>query len=319
MIRGMFQHTTVYSQLVITLALTFAMIFLSSALAMLIAIPMFHLDISNLSAIFENLNDPQNVSILKFFQIIQSLFGFVLAALLLALLFSENSNQYLSLENKPTILSAIISVLLIISIFPFINALGALNSQIHFPEFLNGFENYLTSQDKQNERLMEAFLGDTNFRGLFVNIVMIAIIPAIGEELLFRGVLQNIFRKMTKNYHWGIWISAILFSLIHMQFSGFLPRAILGATFGYMLVWSGSIWVPILAHFVNNLSAVILYYLVNTNTISKDVPEYGVSVEALPAVLLSMAISGFFIWYFYKRSVLSAQIDNNLKKEQEEE
>lgn len=86
---------------------------------------------------------------------------------------------------------------------------------------------------------------------------MIAIVPAVGEELLFRGVIQKIFTNMTKNYHWGIWISAILFSALHMQFYGFIPRALLGALFGYILVYSGSLRLPILCHFANNFIGVL--------------------------------------------------------------
>ena len=87
---------------------------------------------------------------------------------------------------------------------------------------------------------------------LLINMVMIGVIPAIGEEFLFRGALQKIFSEWTKNKHLGIWISAILFSAMHLQFYGFIPRMLLGALFGYTLLWTGSLWIPIFGHFVNN-------------------------------------------------------------------
>jgi membrane protease YdiL (CAAX protease family) len=131
------------------------------------------------------------------------------------------------------------------------------------------------------------------------NIFMIAVLPALGEELLFRGVIQRIFTSWIRNYHWGIWIAAFLFSAMHMQFYGFLPRMALGAMFGYLLVWTGTMWVPILAHFVNNTMGVLAYYFISKGVISKDIEQWGSGSEQFPMVLLSMVSVGlllFLIW-----------------------
>jgi hypothetical protein len=89
---------------------------------------------------------------------------------------------------------------------------------------------------------------------------MIAVLPALGEEFLFRGVLQRLFIEWTKNRHFGVWIASFIFSFIHFQFYGFIPRFLLGLYFGYLLVWSSSIWVPVVAHLINNGFAVIYYH-----------------------------------------------------------
>jgi len=102
------------------------------------------------------------------------------------------------------------------------------------------------------------------------NLFMIALIPALGEEFLFRGVLQRIFGEWFKNPHLAVWLAAILFSLAHYQFLGFMPRIILGALFGYIFLWTGNIWMPILAHFVNNTVGVIYYYLFSQGKIGVD-------------------------------------------------
>ncbi|TAF81977.1 MAG: CPBP family intramembrane metalloprotease, partial [Sphingobacteriales bacterium] len=91
-------------------------------------------------------------------------------------------------------------------------------------------------------------------------LLMIAILPAIGEELFFRGTIQNIFTALFKNPHVAVWLTAILFSAIHLQFYGFLPRMFLGALFGYLFIWGKSIWLPILGHFLNNGFAVIMAF-----------------------------------------------------------
>jgi len=105
---------------------------------------------------------------------------------------------------------------------------------------------------------------------LIYNLLLMALLPALSEETLFRGTLQQMMYKGTSSIstsnnspntkqHVAVWVSAILFSAIHFQFYGFVPRMLLGVLFGYLLLWSGSLWLPILAHFTNNAMAVILY------------------------------------------------------------
>jgi membrane protease YdiL (CAAX protease family) len=104
------------------------------------------------------------------------------------------------------------------------------------------------------------FLLSDSTGDLLVNFMMIAILPAIGEEFLFRGVLQRLFINWTRNAHVGILVSAFLFSFIHFQFYGFVPRFLLGLYFGYLMFWSASIWVPVAAHLINNGMAVLYYH-----------------------------------------------------------
>src|SRR5207344_1198984 len=103
----------------------------------------------------------------------------------------------------------------------------------------------------------------TSVLSLAINLFIIAFLPALGEELFFRGMMQKLFSQLTKNNHLAIIITSIIFSAIHLQFYGFLPRMVLGIFLGYLLVWSGSLWLPILAHFVNNASAVLFTFLDN--------------------------------------------------------
>jgi len=148
--------------------------------------------------------------------------------------------------------------------------------------------------------MIEKFMAVESISGLMFNIFMIAVLPALGEELMFRGVIQRIFSDWTKNHHWGIWITAFLFSAMHMQFYGFLPRMALGAMFGYLLVWTGTMWVPILAHFVNNLMGVLGYFLIGKGVISKDIEEWGTGSEQIPLVIGSILAIGVFLFLIYK-------------------
>jgi hypothetical protein len=128
-------------------------------------------------------------------------------------------------------------------------------------------------------------------------------LPAIGEELLFRGVLQKLIQKMTGSSHWAIWITATLFSALHLQFFGFLPRLLLGALFGYLLEWTGTLWLPILAHFINNASGVIVFFITGEG-LESDKPDTPIFNNS---VFLGALVCGVVVWlllrYLYSKKV----------------
>ncbi|MBM3913444.1 MAG: CPBP family intramembrane metalloprotease [Sphingomonadales bacterium] len=94
-----------------------------------------------------------------------------------------------------------------------------------------------------------------------LGVVVLALLPAFGEELVFRGSLQPILQQQLRNPHAGVWVSALLFSAIHGQWLGFVPRCLLGALFGYLVLWSGSVWPAMMGHFCNNLLSFLAYKL----------------------------------------------------------
>ena len=140
----------------------------------------------------------------------------------------------------------------------------------------------------------------TNFSStgrLLVAFLVIAVLPGIGEELVFRGLLQNKLLALTRNPHVAIWVSAALFSAVHFQFYGFLPRMLLGAVFGYLYVWSGNLWVPILAHFVNNAFTLLMVYLYQQKI--SDYDAEGSMGATLPMVLGSVLLTARILFYLY--------------------
>jgi hypothetical protein len=132
----------------------------------------------------------------------------------------------------------------------------------------------MKAAEERAAEVTKAFLVMNGIGDLIINLIIIAIIPAIGEELLFRGVLQRQINIWSKNGHLAVWIAAFVFSAIHLQFYGFLPRLILGALFGYFYLWSNNLWVPIIAHFINNASAVMISYYMGS-------PETDIQLEAM--------------------------------------
>ena len=146
---------------------------------------------------------------------------------------------------------------------------------------------------------------------LFINLIMIGLIPAIGEELVFRGVVQKIFSQWSKNVHIGIWSAAFLFSAMHMQFYGFLPRMMLGGLLGYLYVWSGSLWLPIIGHFVNNAGAVLMSYFFQRGDLKLDPDKIGAEND-FGSLIASLVLGSVIIFFIYKNERLNSQ--DNLQK-----
>lgn len=265
-------------------------------LGMLVSIPLFGFDSFLAFQSGLNIQDVESLKLLKFLQVVQSIGLFILPPFIIAWLFHGRINQYLLLNKNFTSASAVYIILLILFTLPLINFLGEWNSQMQFPEWASGLERWMKNAEDRAEEITEAFLKTENIGGLMFNLFMIAVLPALGEELLFRGVIQRIFTQWTRNYHWGIWISSILFSALHMQFYGFVPRLLLGVLFGYLLVWSGTIWLPILAHFLNNAFAVVAMYLVDNKIINPEIEEIGSTTDGYFAVLLSVLVVSALMW-----------------------
>ncbi|AQG82373.1 abortive phage infection protein [Spirosoma montaniterrae] len=179
-------------------------------------------------------------------------------------------------------LSAVVGLslvaLIVIAFMPFDSLIIDWNRNLHLPQTLAPLEQWIRDKEKDLEGLTKYLTTFNTPLQLLVALLVIGVIPAIGEEVLFRGILQRNLTYWTKNVHVGIWVAAILFSAIHVQFLGFFPRMLLGALFGYLYVWSGNLWVAILAHFVNNGFTVFMVYLNQRKLVSFDVD----STEAVP-------------------------------------
>ena len=225
---------------------------------------------------------PLSVSALKWVQFFQSTAMFLLPPLCMAYLWSEQPLEWLKaypLSGGKGVRLGISAVVLMLVALPAINLLGDINKQMTLPAFLESLEQWMKTSEESAKVLTEQFMHATTFGGLIINLLLMAVLPALGEELTFRGVLQRLFEGKSledaslqndskaayslkaRIPHLAIWCSAILFSAIHLQFYGFVPRMLMGALFGYALVWTGSLWVPILMHFTNNAAAVILYFI----------------------------------------------------------
>ena len=290
-----FREMKPLSQLLFSIFVIIASFLAFLVVSLVIAIPVFGLDSMLSIPTMDELNNPENIRVLKYFQVVQSIGVFIVPPFILGWLFHGKISEYLSLNRTVTFESMLLVLVLSFAASPFINFIGEINANMQLPGWLSGVENWMKSAEDNAAELTEAFLKVETTGGLIFNIFMIAFLPAIGEELLFRGVIQRIFTNWTRNYHLGIWISALLFSALHMQFYGFIPRLFLGVLFGYLLVWSGSMWLPIIAHFINNGVAVVAMYMIDKKLLSPEIEEIGTTSDSYYMAAVSFVLIMVFM------------------------
>jgi len=281
--KGVFEHTGVLGKLFILLSITL----------------LFTLIVTPVISILTSSN-PSDMGMLKLSQLLLSVVVIILPPIVLAYFISENPQQFLFLDKKKiNWLDLFYVFIFMIIIIPFINLLGDLNHQLVLPKMFSGIESWMKTSEEQATALTEKFLNVTTLQDLLFNILLISVIPAIGEELYFRGALQGVIRDW-KGIKISIWITAIVFSTIHFQFYGFVPRMLMGAFFGYLLFWSENMWLPIVAHFTNNVIAIIFYYLKFNGSKIPDIDTIGVG-NTLWIGLASGALGIFGIYRLKRR------------------
>lgn len=270
----------------------------------------YGVNLAEMGKAIEDLTNPKSISLLKFFQTFQSIGVFIIPPFIVAWFLHDRPSVFLQYRKLPDLKSVLFVIAIIFFANPLINWLTEINAKLSLPEFMNSVEIWMQDSEKQANQVTEAFLSTSSLITVFANIVMIAILPALGEELLFRGIVQQLIKKISGNAHAAIWISAAIFSALHMQFFGFLPRMVLGAMFGYMLEWSGTLWLPIIAHFVNNATAVIAYYLMQKGLISNGIDKTGTSSDGSSYLVL---VSIIFLFVFFRALYLGSKPRSELE------
>ena len=249
--------------------------------------------------------DLEELSVLRIAQISSQFFTFVLPPILYVILVKEKPILSLGL-NKVKIYWFLLGIAMMYTILPLNSLFAEWNAEIKLPESMSRLEELMKSMQEAAAEVTEKMLNINNISGLIINLIMIAGLAALGEELLFRSLLQTSLIKICKNAHIGIFIASAIFSFIHFEFYGFIPRLVLGLILGYMFYLSGSIWVPMLMHFINNGTVVILYFLNNKGITNIDTDTFGRT--SIPILILSIIVT---IILFY----VSTKFSHRYKKD----
>ena len=226
-----------------------------------------------------------------------SLIGLIIGPLMfLWFIEGKKLSPFFRRENDVTKIFAIIPVLGI-CFYIAISPITEWNMNFQFPELLNDFGDWARAQEDKMMEMTKMLTSFDSTTELIIGLIVIAVIPGIGEELVFRGLIQNELHRSSRNIHIAIWASAFLFSAIHMQFFGFIPRLLLGAFFGYLYYWSGNLLIPMVAHFFHNGFTLVMIHLYNQGSSNIDMD----SEETAPLYLVALCAGVTFVLLYYFR------------------
>jgi membrane protease YdiL (CAAX protease family) len=213
-------------------------------------------------------------------------FSYLLPSVLFWVYIDRKPIRDVNTTQRPPVIVWLLAFLLVLVFIPLNSKFIEWNAAMKLPDALSGLEIWMREKEDQLS-VMTAFL--TNYKSfgqLLIALFVVTLLPAVGEEALFRGVLQTKLLRLTGNGHLAIWVSAAIFSAIHFQFYGFIPRMLLGALFGYLFYWTGNFWVAVLAHFVNNGFVLVMMYLHNLGLVDINIEE----TKSMPLLLISVSL-----------------------------
>lgn len=232
---------------------------------------------------------------------VSSLGTFLLPALLLQQVEKKQGLRYWRVAPLGMGKYLIVLSLFLLACNPLMELISAWNLDMRLPEVLRSVEQWMRRQEDQMALLTEQLVMVTSTELLLVNLLVMAVIPAIAEEVYFRGAVQQIMTRLFAKEHIAIWITAIIFSAIHVQFYGFFPRMILGLIFGYAFFWTRNIWIPIFGHFLNNATVTVLAFVYASRGKSfEDLQQAGSNSTTI--YIISFFATCALGYYFYKIS-----------------
>lgn len=229
----------------------------------------------------------------KILLMLSSVISFALPALIATKFIEKDEPVFrqLGLTESPRFAKYLLAIAFMLAIMPAVELLSSLNASYSFPESMKGLEDYFRAADTSAMEASQRALAGSGIGAFVLNLIVLAITPAVCEELFFRGVLQKFFVRNISNKHIAILLTAFIFSAIHMQFSGLLPRFILGAVLGYLFYTSGSLWLSIVAHATNNALVVCVAYFGDVS--AAEIPDISIfaNIWWITAIVVGLAVA----------------------------
>lgn len=235
--------------------------------------------------------------------VLQDILIFIVPAVVTAVLITRQPADFLCLRRQTSgVIFLLVTAIAIISI-PAMNTIINWNEGIQLPDALQPIEQWMRAMEDSAKEVTDTLIGTPGAGGLIIAVVIVGLLAGFSEELFFRGCLQRILSTSGMNIHCAIWVTAIVFSSVHMQFFGFFPRLLLGAYFGYLLAWSRSIWLPMFAHALNNTMAVITYRMDKAMDVDLNSFANGESAGDITLIIASAVFVAGLLRIVYKKSV----------------
>ena len=293
--------STALTSLLLLVAFVFLGLFVGQFLGFAILLPLFDLDLQQvMQAIADPAASPGARTAMLILQAGGALFGFVITPILHQYFIDRTALPELFDTQRTAVLPLALVGILVLAFMP-VNALVMeWNLNLDFSLISPTFQEWAYAKEEALRQLTEQLTHFESVGGLLVGVLVIAVLPAVGEELVFRGIVQRRLYTLARNPHVAIWIAALVFSAIHVQFFGFFPRLLLGALFGYLYYWSGNLWYPIFAHFVNNGFTLLMLYLYQQGSVGMDIE----SIETVSwSVALFSLIGCAALLYVFKQQI----------------
>lgn len=247
---------------------------------------------------------PDSTAAMRIAAVIQSIFQLILPAIVTALIVTRRPATFLAVDrqiNLPIVLLAFAGLL---AATPAMNLIINLNQSLSLPESLSGLETALRTMEDNAAKSISLLQGSHTVGNLLMNILIIGVLAGFGEELFFRGTFMRLMTTGRINPHVAIWTVAIVFSAMHLQFFGFVPRTLLGAYFGYLLYWSRSLWIPIIIHAANNIMYICCQWAYGT-TGDETTPVDTIGTDGnWVAVIISIILTTGIIYVIKRRRII---------------
>lgn len=236
--------------------------------------------------------------------VIQDVMVFILPVIVTAMIITRRPAEFLQVGKSPGVINVLLVVMVFLVSVPAMNYVIDWNQNLSLPESLANLDAWLRVREAAATDMTNMMMGGTSVMSLVVGILTMGVLAGFSEEIFFRAGLQRLMTTSGVNIHVAVWVTAVLFSAVHFQFFGFVPRMLLGVFFGYLYVWSGSLWLPVAAHAINNTFACVSMWLSNAGYINFDINTIGVDpdVPSLPWLIMSASLTVGLIGIIYRRT-----------------
>lgn len=224
---------------------------------------------------------------LRISTVVQDIVVFIVPAVALAVMITRRPDRFLLIDRSPVTLQGLVAVVTLLAAIPLMNSVVAWNEGLHLPDSMASVEQWIMASEERARELISTLMGGGSVMDLVMGLLIVGVLAGVSEELFFRGALQRLMMTRPMNPHAAIWITAVIFSVFHFQFYGFVPRMLLGAFLGYAAWWSGSLWVPVVVHALNNMLVVLASWLKETGCSTIDFNKIGVGGSVTDIVLVA--------------------------------
>lgn len=233
----------------------------------------------------------QTATTLRIATLINDIIMFVMPPVICAVIYSYRPAEYLRVASAPGLTPLILAVGTMICSIPMMNMIIEWNEGLSLPSSLAAMESWMREAEQRAGDTVNTLMGGSSAGSLILSILIVGVLAGFSEELFFRGGIQRLLVSGRVNPHVAIWVTAFLFSAIHLQFFGFFPRLLLGAFFGYLLYWTKNLWVPIVCHILNNsIVATVTWMTARGSATSGGLNEIGTAVSAHQLLWVTVSI-----------------------------